>query len=80
MAVMQLDITELSDVSSVLQERGIGLCYSVESDGVYLYGSDSELEEIESIIWAANVVQGLGMPFEADEAGYLAIPCQRFEE
>ncbi len=41
----------------VLSKRGIELCYSVEADGVYMYGSDSELEEVESITWAADVVQ-----------------------
>jgi len=60
MAVIQLDITEVGDVLDVLQQRGLEVCYSVESDGVYFYGSDSELEEVESIIWAVDVVQESG--------------------
>lgn len=63
MAIIQLNVIkvinvrELSDVVDVLSQKGIEICYSVESDGVYLYGSESELAEVESIVWAGEVYE-----------------------
>ena len=73
--IIQLKMIELSDVVSVLQERGLELCYSVESDGVYLYGSESELAEVESILWARDVVQE--SDFHQDAGVSYAISMQK---
>ena len=84
--IIQLKMIELSDVVSVLQERGLELCYSVESDGVYLYGSESELAEVESILWARELTdQASNLPLEpyanlrkVSKAGVsYAIPMQK---
>ncbi len=56
MAVMKLRENEFRAVMEVMSRKGIELCYSIEKDGVYVYGSDSELAEIEHVLWAAAVV------------------------
>jgi hypothetical protein len=59
-----------------MSQRGIELCYSVEKDEVDLYGSDLELEEVESVIWAAQVIDGLGLAFRGRiPAGVMGQPC-----
>jgi len=56
MAVIELDITELSDVVDVLQDRGIEYAISYEPGVAYLYGTDDTIQQIRDILWASQVV------------------------
>lgn len=58
-AVIQLNITEISDVVDVLSQRGIEFAYSIEPDGAFVYGTDDLVEQVDDILWAASVVDGL---------------------
>lgn len=58
MAVIQLDTVELSDVLSVLQDLGIEYAISIESDGAFVYGTDDTIQQIDDLLWAAQVVDG----------------------
>lgn len=63
MEAIRLRENEFGDVLDVLSQRGVELVYSVESEGVFVYGSDDVVEQIEDILWARQV-----MPFVYSKA------------
>ena len=56
MEYLSVTPAELSDILSVFQERGVELLYSVQDTKIRIY---THFEEIEDILWAARVVDGL---------------------
>ena len=73
MAVIQVDMTELSDVVDVLQERGLEVCYSVESDAAFLYGSEDMVDQVDDIVWARDVIQERDFHQETEETYAISV-------
>jgi hypothetical protein len=46
MKVMKLRENEFRDILDVVSQKGIELCYTVEPDGVYIYGSEDVIQEV----------------------------------
>ena len=53
---MQLNITEISDVVDILQERGVEYAISIEPDCAFVYGSEDIAEQVDDILWARQVM------------------------
>lgn len=64
MVVIQVDMTELSDVVDILQERGVEYAISYEPGVAYLYGSDDIIQQIQDILWARDVIHESGFQQE----------------
>ncbi len=74
MAIIGLQQHEISDVVQVLQNRGIQFACSIESDGAYVYGTDDTIQQVRNILWAAQVLDELGICAPAHSLGKLV--CQ----
>ncbi len=69
MAIIQVDMTELSDVVDVLQNRGIQYTISYEPGVAFLYGSENVIQQVRDILWASQVLDDLGMVFDVGQFG-----------
>jgi hypothetical protein len=63
LSVLELSLSDFRDVQDILQERGVELTYSVDEKVAFLYGSETELDEVENILWAIQVLRALELVF-----------------